>query len=65
MGSDNDLEMVYRATKANKAVLDDGSLQDGIKNKRMEKIANAIDNTSRALFPLAFFCFNIFYWTYY
>lgn len=65
VGSDDDLEMVYRATKANKAVLDDGSLQDGIKNKRMEKIANAIDNTSRAFFPLAFFCFNIFYWTYY
>ncbi|XP_044182798.1 gamma-aminobutyric acid receptor subunit alpha-6-like isoform X2 [Acropora millepora] len=32
------------------------------KRRRMEKIAKLIDNFSRVLFPLAFICFNIYYW---
>ena len=64
-GSDNDLEMVYRANKANKAVVDDGPLDNSTQSKKMSKIADAIDNTSRVLFPLAFIVYNIFYWTYY
>ena len=66
MGSgDDDLEMVNRATKANKAVVDDGPLDNSTKNKKMSKIADAIDDTSRVLFPLVFIVYNIFYWTYY
>ena len=64
-GADDDLEMVYRANKANKAVVDDGPLDNSTENKKMSKIADAIDKTSRALFPLAFVAYNIFYWTYY
>ena len=65
MGGGDDLETVYSATKANKAALDDGSVQGSVENKTTKKIANAIDNVSRALFPLAFISYNIFYWTYY
>ena len=65
MGSDDDLEMVYRATKDNKAVVDDGPLDNSNENKKMSKIADAIDRASRVLFPLAFIAYNIFYWTYY
>lgn len=65
MGSDDDLEMVYRATKANKAVVDDGPLDNSTENKKMSKIADAIDQASRVLFPLVFLGYNIFYWTYY
>lgn len=64
---DNDLEMVYRATKANKAVVDDMSLRnnrDAKKNKK-ERIADKIDKASRVLFPLAFVVYNIVYWVYY
>ncbi|KAL9959474.1 hypothetical protein ACROYT_G032800 [Oculina patagonica] len=64
MGSD-DIEMAYRATKANKAVVDDGPFDSSTKNKKMSKIADAIDNASRVLFPSAFIVYNIFYWTYY
>ena len=65
MGSEDDLEMVYRATKTNKAVVDDGPSDDSNENKKMLKIADAIDQASRVLFPLVFLCYNIFYWTYY
>lgn len=65
MGSQDDLEMVYRATKANKAVVDDGPPDDSYENKKISKIADAIDQASRVLFPLVFLCYNIFYWTYY
>lgn len=65
MGSDDDLEMVYRATKANKAVVDDGPLDNSTENKKMSKRADAIDQASRVLFPLVFLSYNIFYWTYY
>ena len=34
------------------------------KRRRMEKIAKLIDNFSRVLFPLAFICFNIYYWNF-
>ena len=58
--------MIDSATKDEKVVVDDGS-QDGISKSgdKMAKIANAIDKTSRVLFPFVFICFNIFYWTYY
>lgn len=65
MGGDEDLEMVYRATKADKTVVDDGAKKESIKDERMERIASAIDKVSRVLFPFAFICYNIFYWTYY
>jgi len=65
MGSEDDLEMVYRATKANKAVVDDGPPDNSTGNKKMSKIADVIDQASRVLFPLVFLCYNIFYWTYY
>lgn len=65
MGSDDDLEMVYRATKANRAVVDDGPLDSSTENKKMSKIADAIDKASRVLFPLVFIGYNIFYWIYY
>ena len=65
LGPEDDLEMVYRATKANKAVMDDGPSDDNTEDKKMSKIADAIDQASRVLFPLAFLCYNIFYWTYY
>lgn len=65
MGGDEDLEMVYRATKADKTVVDDGAKKESIKDERMERIASAIDKVSRFAFPFAFICYNIFYWTYY
>lgn len=65
MGSDDDLEMVHRATKANKTVMDDGRLDQSAENKKVSKIADAIDKASRVLFPLAFIGYNVFYWTYY
>lgn len=63
----DDLEMVCRATKANKVVVDDGPVHTNrsIKNKRREKIADNIDRASRVLFPLVFIIYNIFYWAYY
>ena len=62
----DDLEMVYRANKADKTVVDDVSLRSSrsITKKRMEKIADNIDRASQVLFPLTFIIFNIFYWTY-
>ena len=65
LGTEDDLEMVYRATKANKAVMDDGTPDDRNEDKKMSKIADAIDQASRVLFPLVFLCYNVFYWTYY
>lgn len=64
---DNDLEMVYRAAKANKAVVDDMSLRNNrdAKNKKREMIADKIDKASRVLFPLAFVVYNVVYWVYY
>ncbi|KAJ7383887.1 Gamma-aminobutyric acid receptor subunit alpha-4 [Desmophyllum pertusum] len=66
MGPNDDLEMVNRATKADKTVVDDVSLRSSrsIKKKRMEKIADNIDRASQVLFPLTFIVYNIFYWTY-
>ncbi|XP_078343704.1 gamma-aminobutyric acid receptor subunit beta-3-like isoform X2 [Oculina patagonica] len=65
--ADNDLEMVYRASKENKAVVDDVSLHNSrtTKSKRKEKIADKIDKASRVLFPLAFVVYNCYYWIYY
>ena len=57
--------MVHIATKSGKAVLEDGSKEDSSERKLLEKIACAIDNVSRVLFPSAFIGYNIFYWTYY
>ena len=61
----NELEMVNGASKADKAVVEDGYQDDASTFHKMEKIANAIDKASRFLFPFIFICFNIFYWTYY
>ena len=61
----NELEMVNGASKADKAVVEDGYQDDTSTFHKMEKIANAIDKASRFLFPVIFMCFNIFYWTYY
>ena len=63
--SNDDLEMAHMTTKADKAMLDDGTAQDGDENEKIKKIANVIDHTSRFLFPFVFICYNIFYWTYY
>lgn len=57
--------MVDIATKSDKVVLEDGSKEDSGERKLLEKIACAIDNVSRVLFPSAFIGYNIFYWTYY
>ena len=64
-GADDDLEMADRANKVNKIVLEDGPLDDSTQSKKLPKIADAIDKTSRILFPLAFVVYNIFYWAYY
>lgn len=64
-GSSDELGIVYMATKTDSALLNAGSLEDGNKKRKMVKIANVIDNTSRFLFPFAFLCYNVFYWTYY
>ena len=61
----NELEMVNGASKADKAVVEDGYHDDTNIFHKMEKIGNAIDKASRFLFPFFFTCFNIFYWTYY
>jgi len=63
--SNDDLEMAHMTTNADKAMLDDGTAQDGDENEKIKKIANVIDHTSRFLFPFVFICYNIFYWTYY
>lgn len=65
--ADNDLEMVCRATKDNKAVLDDVSHRTSrsTKIKRRERVADKIDKAARVLFPLAFIVYNVFYWTFY
>lgn len=65
--ADNDLEMVYRAAKANKAVVDDLSLRNNMetKYKKRERIADNIDKASRVLFPLTFVVYNVVYWVYY
>lgn len=68
IGSGDDLEMVHRATKVGKIVVDDNSSiqrERGTKSKRMEMIASKIDGASRVLFPSVFILYNIFYWTYY
>lgn len=64
---DNDLEMVYRAAKANKVMVDDMSHHNhrNTKNKKREKMADKIDKASRVLFPLAFIVYNVSYWIYY
>ena len=64
-GPDNNLEMVIRASKPTKAVMDDGELEDRGERNRNEKIADRIDQISRVLYPLAFIIYNIFYWAYY
>jgi len=64
-GSNDDLGIVHMATETDTTLLNDGSLEDSDKNRKMVKIANVIDNTSRFLFPFAFLCYNVFYWTYY
>lgn len=64
----DDLEMVYRGIKADKAGEDNALVNNNnrsIKNKRYVKIADNIDRASRVLFPLAFTIYNIFYWSYY
>ena len=43
-------------------MLEDKAGQKSKKRRTMEKIAKLIDNFSRVLFPLAFICFNIYYW---
>ena len=65
MGNGEDLEMGPRDIKVDKISLDNCEIQENTKNKRMKKMANLIDNVSRVLFPLAFACYNIFYWTHY
>lgn len=68
IGSGDDLEMVHRATKVGKIVVDDNSSiqrERSTKSKRMEMIASKIDRASQVLFPSVFILYNIFYWTYY
>lgn len=65
VGTDDDLEMVYRANKASKAVVADGSTAELIGTSKKEKAADCIDKTSRVLFPLLFIIFNVVYWVYF
>lgn len=65
-GAEDDIEMVYSATKANKLVVDDGLLdQSSIRCKKIMNRAKAIDNVSRVLFPFTFALYNVYYWTHY
>ena len=63
--NDDDLEMVYRATKVNKAVMDDGKFDSLFEPSKKARIADATDKISRILFPFAFMLYNVFYWVYY
>lgn len=67
--SENDLEMGYRPSKADKALVDDAEAEvphnRSTKITRMEKNASNIDRVSRVLFPLVFLVFNLFYWTFF
>lgn len=65
IGTDDDLEMVHRANKASKTVVDDGSIADLIGTSKKEKAADNIDKASRVLFPLVFIIFNVVYWVYF
>ena len=47
----DDLEMVYIATKAHKAVLEDGAVDDSVNTKSTQKMSNTIDSISR--FPVS------------
>ena len=64
-GTDDDLEMVHRANKASKTVVDDGSIADLTGTSKKEKAADNIDKASRVLFPLIFIIFNVVYWVYF
>lgn len=67
--SENDLEMGYRPSKADKTLVDDAEAEvphnRSTKITRMEKNASNIDRVSRVLFPLVFLVFNLFYWTFF
>ena len=62
---DDDLEMVFRANKASKTVVDDGSVFDLVGTNKKETAAVNIDKASRVLFPLLFVSFNAVYWVYF
>ena len=65
MAADDDLEMVFRANKASKTVVDDGSVADLIGTSKKETAADNIDKVSRVLFPLLFVIVNVVYWVYF
>jgi len=65
MGADDDLEMVHRANKTGKTVVDDGSIAGFIGTSKKETAAGNIDKASRALFPLSFVILNVVYWVYF
>lgn len=65
MAVDDDLEMIFRANKASKTVVDDGSVADFIGTSKKESAADNIEKASRVLFPLLFVILNVVYWIYF
>lgn len=61
---DDDLEMVNLASKADKSVIDDVTV-DFAGNEKRGTSADSLDKASRVLFPLSFITFNIVYWVYF
>ena len=61
---DDDLEMVKLASKADKSVIDDATV-DFVGHYKRGTIADSLDKASRVLFPLSFITFNIVYWIYF
>lgn len=61
---DDDLEMVNLATKADKSVIDDATV-DFVGHDKRGTTADYLDKASRVLFPLSFITFNIVYWIYF
>ncbi|XP_020607577.1 gamma-aminobutyric acid receptor subunit alpha-6-like isoform X1 [Orbicella faveolata] len=61
---DDDLEMVNLASKADKSVIDDATV-DFVGHDKRGTTADYLDKASRVLFPLSFITFNIVYWIYF
>ena len=60
----DDLEMVNLASRANKSVVDDATV-DFVGQDKRGTIADSVDKASRVLFPLSFIIFNVAYWIYF